>query len=882
MQSTLNSQRRPCAFIYFPTLLLLLISSARILTAQQPSTTASISGTVVDSHGSAIPNATVVAKDPATGVSGQATSNNVGHFLVTNIPAGRYTLVITAKGFGATTQKDVLASSQPTDISVALRVGSVSETIEVQAIAGNSIAAQHALSQASLEAVEPQSIISGDYIRNFTPTNTDYSEIIAIAPGTISYNPNGVGLGQGTIYFRGFQDGDFNITWDGIPFNDSNNPTHHSWAFFPGIWIGGVNFDRSPGLASTIGQATYGGSINLLSPQVPSRQSVEPQVSYGSFNTLLIDGQYNSGMLGPHKNFAFSLDVHRMTTDGFQTFNDVKRYGGEIKAVYTPSQNTTITGYSGVIRLFSNAPNVSPYRAQIAAYGWNYMMQNNDPTSAFYQAYNRNTVPTDFEYVAVNASRSHGWLINVTPYTYSYNNAQYYANDPSGDTTGLATGPNGSSGWIIPSLCSPVSLGGGVNVAPNPPATTDPQYSNLPCAVDKLNSYRKYGETSAISQTSRFGVLRFGMWYEWATSNRYQIPSDPLTHYDQPVPNFHENYWTNSYNPYVEYEWHATKKLTVIAGFKYAYYTLDFKQYADNGKVVGPLGGAPFITSSGGFGSPLPSASANYRITNYWSVYAQFGKGDEIPPTSIFDVAGGGQEVSTLPKPQLTSAYQGGTVLKLNRITFDADYYAVKFQNNYIALAVANPSNPAYDLNEYYLGPDSLTQGFEAEANASLSHGLNLYANGTVGKATYRGTGVPSGLNVTDTPAYTQAVGVTYQNRGIDLGIIEKRVGDYYNDNGSYHNQAYVAPYNNVNLFLNFTYRNRDSIFDQSKLSFSINNLFNSENITDIFPANSPTPINGSAYFATTTPSQLDQINQTAGRSFMVTFKVGIFPGHHL
>jgi iron complex outermembrane recepter protein len=867
MQSSINSQRRPCASVYFAALFMLLISSVHILTAQTPDATASISGTVVDSHASTIPGAIITAKNQATGATTQAKANSVGHFVLSGIPAGRYNLVITATGFGATTQKDVLASSEPTDINVALHVGSVSETIQVQAIAGDSIAAQHALSQDSLDAVEPQSIISGEFIRNFTTTNTDYSEIINIAPGTISYNSNGVGLGQGTIYFRGFQDGEFNITWDGIPFNDSNNPTHHSWAFFPGIWIGGVNFDRSPGLASTIGQATYGGSINLLSPQVPSLQSIQPQVSYGSFNTLLLDGQYNSGMLGPNKNFAFSLDVHRMTTDGFQTFNDVKRYGGEIKAVYTPSQNTSITGYSGVIHLFSNAPNISPYRAQIAAYGWNYMMQNNDPSSAFYQAYNRNTVPTDFEYVAVNSSRNHGWLLNVTPYTYSYNNLQYYPNDPASDTTGLATGPNGSSGQLTEALCSI--------------AVNDANGTIAPCATDKLNSYRKYGETSAISQTSKFGVLRFGMWYEWATSNRYQYPSDPFTNQDQAIPYFHENYWTNSYNPYVEYEWHATKKLTLIAGFKYAFYTLDFKQFADNGKVVGNLNGAPFITSSGGFGSPLPSASANYRITKYWSVYGQFGKGDEIPPTSIFDVAGGGQEVGTLPKPQLTSAYQGGTVLKLNRVTFDADYYAVKFQNNYISNAVVNPNNPAYNLNEYYLGPDSLTQGFEAEANAWLSHGFNLYANGTVGKATYRGTGVPSGLNVTDTPAYTQAVGVTYQNRGMDLGIIEKRVGNYYDDNGSYHNQVYVAPYNNVNVFLNFTYRKRDSIFDQSKLSFSINNLLNSQNITDVFPFNSPTPINGSAYFATTTPSPLDQINQTAGRSFMVTFKVGIFPGRH-
>jgi iron complex outermembrane recepter protein len=829
--------------------------------------TASIAGTVVDSYGAAVVNAVVTARNQKTNVLSKGSTDGTGHFAFRGIAAGRYTVTITANGFGLATRQDVAATEQTRDISVTLNVQSVQQSVDVEDIAGDSIAGQHALSQATLDAVAPKSEISGEFIRQFTPPTTDYSEIVNIAPGTISYNPNGVGLGQGTIYFRGFQDGDFNITWDGIPFNDSNNPTHHSWVFFPGPWIGSVDFDRSPGTAATIGQATYGGSINLYSPKVPSEQSIQSEVSYGSFNTLLIDGQYNSGSLGPYKNIALSLDVHRMTTDGFETLNDVVRDAGDIKVVYTPSDRTTITGYSGVLRLFSNAPNNSPYRAQINSYGWNYMLENNDPTSAFYQKYNTNTVPTDFEYVSVHTSLSHNWFVDVKPYTYSYYNAQYYANDNPNDATGLATGANGSSGWITEANCSI--------------AVNDANGTVAPCAVDKLNSYRKYGETSTISQSSKYGIFRAGMWYEWATSNRYQIPSDPITHQDQAVPNFHENYWTNSYNPYAEYEWHPTKKLTLIAGDKYAYYTLDFKQYADNGKVVGNLNGAPYITSSGGFGANLPSASANYRLTSFWSVYGQFGKGDEIPPTSVFDVTGGGQEVSKLPSPQMTSAYQGGTVLKLNRLTLDADYYAVKFQNNYISFAVTNPNNPAYNLNEYYLGPDSLTQGFESEANLFLGYGFNVYANGTVGKATYRGSGVPSGLNVTDTPSYTQDLAVTYQKHGMDLGIIEKRVGSYYDDNGSYHNQVYVAPYNNVNLFLNYTFRKEDSIFDQSKISFSINNLFNSENITDVFPFNSPTPVGSSAYFATTTASPLDQINLTAGRSFVVTFKMGLFPNHH-
>lgn len=855
------------------------------LPAQQSTGAASITGTVVDSRGAALANASVTVKDQATGATAQTTTNNLGQFSLSGLEQGRYSLTATANGFTASTRNDVTVSAQPARVTVTLSVGGGAQNVEVSAIAGNSIAAEHALSQDTLDTEVAKSEISSEFIQEFTPPTKDYAEIVNIAPGTISYNSNGVGLGQGTIYFRGFIDGDFDLTWDGIPEGDTNNFTHHSWAWFPGPWIGSVEFDRSPGTASTIGPATYGGSINLFSPEIPSEQSVQPDVTYGSFNTLLVDGRYNSGLFGPGRKFGLSVDVHHMTTDGFETLNDVQRDSGDIKVQYKVSDRTTITGFSGVTHLFSNAPNVSPYRAQIQNYGWNYMMEKNDPTSAFYQAYNLNTIPTDFEYGAIRSDLGRGWFLQATPYTYSYNNAQYYANDSGNDTTGLITAApatDGSNGWITLATCGAVSEGGTVNVAPTAEAeATAPAgtYSNLPCAVDKLNSYRKYGETSTLSQSSKYGIFRTGIWYEWSTSNRYQIPSDPTTHYDQPVPKFHENYWINSYNPFAEYEWHATNKLSVTAGLKYAYYTFALKQYADDGSVVGALpNNAPYVSSERGFGSALPSASANYRILSNWSVYGDFGKGDEIPPSSLFDVPGGAPEVGVVGSPMMTTTFQGGTVAKLNRWTMDADVFRIKFQNNYVPLAIANPNNPNYNLNEYYLGPDSVTLGFEAEANASLGYGLNLYANGTVGKASYVGTGVPSGLNVADTPSYTQGLALTYQDHGFDFGVIEKRVGDYYDDNGSYHNQAYVPPNNNVNLLLNYTLR-RNRMFDESKISFGVDNLFNCESATDYFPANSPAAVGGSAYYATTTPSPLDQINLTAGRGFTVSFKVGIFPG---
>ena len=54
---------------------------------------------------------------------------------------------------------------------------------------------------------------------------TDLTEAMQVAPGTFSVSPNGVDLGQSKTSFRGFIDGDFTITYDGIPFEDTNNPT---------------------------------------------------------------------------------------------------------------------------------------------------------------------------------------------------------------------------------------------------------------------------------------------------------------------------------------------------------------------------------------------------------------------------------------------------------------------------------------------------------------------------------------------------------------------------------------------------------------------------------------------------------------------------------
>jgi iron complex outermembrane receptor protein len=782
-----------------------------------------INGSVVDPNGSIVQNATVVVKGQ-TGIQiSTTTSDQHGRFSVAGLTPGKYTVEASAQGFSRATRTVQLSGDKPEDVSIPLQVADLVQAVVVEAVASDSIAAQQAPMDGLLDARSARTEVTSPFIQNYTAPQSDYSELVQMAPGTFSVNSNGVGLGDSKTFFRGFKDGQYDITFDGIPFNDTNDPTHHSWAFFPSEWLGGVDFDRSPGTASTIGPTPFGGSINLLSLELPKRQGARFSSSFGSFNTKLFDLVYDSGDFGfgTKKNSSLLLDLHRMTSDGYQTFNFQRRNGASLKYRYKFNDRTFISFFSGIVSLKANTPNAKgPTRAQVAQFGDNFLM-NNDPTSPLYYKFYTYSVPTDFEYIDLNSTLGHGWNIDVKPYTYHYNNAQFFDNGTSITTTS---------------------------------------------ATDKLNAYRKWGDIFTANQVSRFGVLHVGFWWEHAFTNRFQAPSDPRTRIDAALPNFHEQFITNSLQPFVEYSWRATSKLTISGGLKYSRYTQDLTQFADNGKTVGNLGGAPSVFHSATYTRKLPSLDVNYRLRNNWTVYGQFATGNAIPPSSVFDVKNA--NVTLLPKPTTAKTFQGGTVLKLRRVTFNADVYHTRFQNAYSASP--DPSTPT--ATQYTASGDSVSKGLETEANVSVTRGLNFYVNTTVGRATFVTPGLPStGLWVANTPSNTQAFGGTYRIRDFDIGFFHKRVGHMWNDNtatnGAALNQVIpISPFNVTNLFFNFTLRKLER-FDQTRFRLSVNNLFNHHDITSLTQV-----VKGPVF----TPGPGDTLGLLPGRSVTLTITFGV------
>ena len=187
-----------------------------------------------------------------------------------------------------------MPQAQP-NLPVALSVASVSEEVTVEAEADTSIAAQLAPVKSVLDAGSARTEITSNYVSEYTSPVTDFADIIQAAPGTVSFTTNGIGNGQAKIYFRGFVDDDYSMTWDGVPFNDSNDPSHHSWAYIPAAAIGHVDFDRSPGTASDIATSNFGGTIHFFSPELSDEAHVRVEGTYGSWNTYQILGDINSG-----------------------------------------------------------------------------------------------------------------------------------------------------------------------------------------------------------------------------------------------------------------------------------------------------------------------------------------------------------------------------------------------------------------------------------------------------------------------------------------------------------------------------------------------------------------------------------------------------------
>jgi hypothetical protein len=197
--------------------LLLLVSAGVQLNAQV--ITASVTGNVVDPSGAGVPGATATLTNDSTKAVQTSTANATGTFSFAAVQPASYTLKVEHAGFKATEQTGIHVSAADHLAlgDIALQVGAVSETIQVQ----------EQVAQVASDSSQVSAGINQDQLLNLTARGREVVSLLRIVPG-VQYqaDPDSAGgtYGQGTPSILGASANVNHIAIDGVTSNDQGSP----------------------------------------------------------------------------------------------------------------------------------------------------------------------------------------------------------------------------------------------------------------------------------------------------------------------------------------------------------------------------------------------------------------------------------------------------------------------------------------------------------------------------------------------------------------------------------------------------------------------------------------------------------------------------------
>jgi iron complex outermembrane receptor protein len=755
-------------------------------------------------------------------------------------------IALVAAGVLTTYALPAFAADQSGDNSAKAPDAPELEVVVITATRG--LAADIAPVKSSLEATQPQSTIDRTFIEDSVADTSDYTGTLTVSPSTSGIANNGPGLSEKDATLRGFGDGNYNVTYDGIPFGDTNDPSHHTTAYFPASTIGAVQVNRGPGEAGDLGQASLGGAIDLFSRTFSETPYAQQKVTYGSWNTRNLVTTLQSGKVEWLGNTRVTANFQELSSDGYLTNARTKEYNQFIKTETALNANWALTFLathnSGQIH---QPDNDGITLAQANTYGKNFSMSSN-PALPTYYGYNTVKKETDFEYLRLNGMFGDGFALENTGYTYSYINHTYSATDTTQSANDILKNTYNSWG-------TKAGATGNKDVA----------------GYDKLNAYRVWGDIARLSKNFSYGnvtgQLRGGFWYEIAETDRHRYdvdwtlggvrnpiekaPSGVSPAPDASVQFFERSSWKH-YEPFLDIETHPIDGLTITPGVKYVSFTRD---------IAAPIGSKTRLPTyaSATYTRTLPFLSLNYKIQDNLAVFAQYAQGFLIPPLKAFYVPD--PKYNTI-KPQTSTNYQIGTVYNSENVTFDADVYYVRAENAFQTGSVAVPGGGFEKI--YYNDGTVDYKGVEAEGTYAFADGpldgFSVFSNGSINDA----RGVTIGMSnyhkqIKNAPKWTAAFGIIYKMDNITLSLIDKFTGEQWASDGEA--AAYKIPsYSVTNLVAGYD-------FGRFKLQAGIYNLFDDRSVTDITVNDGPTP---------TDPNSHDQFWWVPERSYQITLRATV------
>jgi len=276
--------------------------------------TSALEGVISDPSGAVVPNASVTAKDTATGVTRTVQTSSAGNYRIPSLPPSTFEITVTAQGFKTTVQQNiVLEAAQVKSVNLTLELGTAATEVTVTA----------APPPVETSEARVSTQIGETRVKNLPLMGRNFYSLVVLTAGVTGL-PSGAGGGQ--AYAQASADifnTEFGVT------QNANGQRGESNSYL--VDSGSVNASPRGGVAN-------------LTPNSDSVQELRVSVNnfsaeYGRNSSLLVNVATKSGSNDLHGTAGwFHTNNHLISRNAFQ-----KEYKSGIQA----PPNCTITRHDG-------------------------------------------------------------------------------------------------------------------------------------------------------------------------------------------------------------------------------------------------------------------------------------------------------------------------------------------------------------------------------------------------------------------------------------------------------------------------------------------------------------------------------------------------------
>jgi hypothetical protein len=157
--------------------------------AYAQSSTATLSGIVLDPNDAAIPEATVTVVSTETKLRHQVNTDREGRFVVVLLPPDRYSATVQRQGFAILEIKDLILNvNDQRSMQVHLKVGEISESVTVEGA-----------SLVQTESAAVSTVVDHQFVENLPLNGRSFGSLLELTPGTVLTRSNKLEAGQFSV-----------------------------------------------------------------------------------------------------------------------------------------------------------------------------------------------------------------------------------------------------------------------------------------------------------------------------------------------------------------------------------------------------------------------------------------------------------------------------------------------------------------------------------------------------------------------------------------------------------------------------------------------------------------------------------------------------------